>query len=91
MRVLWSDKYLYLGYECPYTKLSTFTPTQKEERMGLWDNDVVEAFIAPDPENVKRYTEFEWAPTGESLDLKLGPACEEGLCMDGERRICSED
>jgi len=71
VRVLWSDKYLYLGYECPYTKLSTFTPTQKEERMGLWDNDVVEAFIASDPEVVKRYTEFEWAPTGESLDLKL--------------------
>lgn len=71
VRILWSDKYLYLGYECPYTTLSVFTPPQKEERMGLWDNDVVEAFIASDPQVVKRYAEFEWAPTGESLDLKV--------------------
>jgi predicted TIM-barrel fold metal-dependent hydrolase len=71
VRILWSDEYLYLGYECPYTKLNVFSPTQKDERIGLWDNDVVEAFIAPDPMNVKRYTEFEWAPNGESLDLKV--------------------
>lgn len=71
VKLLWSDKYLYLGYECPFTKLSMFTPTQKEERLGLWDNDVVEAFIAPDPKALTRYTEFEWAPSGESLDLKL--------------------
>ena len=71
VRVLWSDKFLYLGYECPYTTLSVFTPPQQEERMGLWDNDVVEAFIASDPQAIKRYTEFEWAPTGESLDLKV--------------------
>jgi hypothetical protein len=71
VRLLWSDKYLYLGYECPFTNLSVFTPAQKEERIGLWDNDVVEAFIAPDPQAPHRYTEFEWAPTGESLDLKL--------------------
>lgn len=71
VRILWSDKYLYLGYECPFTKLNIFTPPQKEERFGLWDNDVVEAFIAPDPNVPKRYLEFEWAPTGESLDLKV--------------------
>lgn len=71
VHILWSDKYLYLGYECPFTKLNIFTPTQNEERIGLWDNDVVEAFIAPDPNVPKRYLEFEWAPTGESLDLKV--------------------
>ena len=71
VRLLWSDKFLYLGYECPFSKLSVFTPAQREERMGLWDNDVVEAFIAPDPEAPQRYLEFEWAPTGESLDLKV--------------------
>ncbi|MDB5343127.1 MAG: Amidohydrolase [Schlesneria sp.] len=71
VRILWSDKYLYLGYECPFTKLNVFTPVQQGERIGLWDNDVVEAFIAPDPNVPKRYVEFEWAPTGESLDLKV--------------------
>jgi hypothetical protein len=75
VRILWSDKYLYLGYECPYTELSLFKPVQATERLGLWDNDVVEAFVAPDAEQVQNYVEFEWAPTGESLDLKIeGPA-----------------
>lgn len=71
VRALWSDQYFYLGYECPFTKLTTFTPVSKEERLGLWDKDVVEAFIGTDPAKATRYTEFEWAPTGEQLDLKL--------------------
>ncbi len=71
VRLLWSDKYLYLGYECPFTKLNVFAPVQKEERIGLWDNDVVEAFIGSDPQVPGRYTEFEWAPNGEALDLKV--------------------
>lgn len=69
VRLLWSDKFLYLGYEAPFTKLHTFTPTQKEERIGLWDNDVVEAFIGSDESQPQRYAELEWAPSGESLDL----------------------
>ncbi|MFO0867906.1 MAG: amidohydrolase family protein [Pirellulales bacterium] len=71
VRLLWSDRYLYLGYEAPYTELSVFSPQQREERIGLWENDVVEAFIAPDAERPQAYTEYEWAPNGESLDLKL--------------------
>jgi predicted TIM-barrel fold metal-dependent hydrolase len=74
VRALWSDQYLYLHYECPFTALSTFSPTQQEERIGLWDNDVVEAFIGTDPAEPKRYTEYEWAPNGEALDLSIDPA-----------------
>ena len=32
---------------------------------------VVEAFIAPDPSKIDHYTEYEWAPNGEKLDLKI--------------------
>ena len=78
VRLLWSDQYLYLGYECPYTKLTVFEPPQfdKERFSGnknvsLWDRDVVEAFIGGDPQNLKHYTEFEVAPTNEKLDLTL--------------------
>ncbi len=70
VRALWSDGFLYLAYECPFTKLTVFDPPQKEERIGLWDRDVVEAFIGTE-EKITRYTEYEWAPNGESLDLKL--------------------
>jgi len=39
--------------------------------MGLWDRDVCEIFIAPDPTVVERYVEFEAAPTGEWLDVAI--------------------
>ena len=71
VRTLWSDNYLYLGYECPFTELSVFTPKQTAERIGLWDNDVVEAFIGSDAAKPGKYTEYEWAPNGEQLDLTL--------------------
>ena len=39
--------------------------------LGLWDRDVCEIFIAPDPRNMSRYFEFEAAPTGEWIDLGI--------------------
>jgi Amidohydrolase/Carbohydrate family 9 binding domain-like len=71
VRLLWTDDWLYLGYECPYQDLSIWSPPQQTERLGLWDYDVVEAFIGSDPQHVSRYAEFEWSPSGESLDLRL--------------------
>ena len=71
VRALWSDQFLYLGYECPFTKLTMFEPPQETERLGLWDRDVVEAFIGGDAANSRHYTEFEVAPTNEKLDLTL--------------------
>lgn len=78
-RLLWSAAYLYVGFECPFTKLTVFEPPRREgERfdmaqagVSLWDRDVVEAFIASDPADLKRYAEFQVAPTNERLDLKL--------------------
>ncbi len=71
VRALWSDKFLYLAYECPFTTLTTFQPVQAQERFGLWERDVVEAFIASDANNVRRYTEYEVSPTNERLDVKI--------------------
>ena len=79
VRAMWSKDSLYLAYECPYTKLTQFEPPQldterydmKSHGSSLWDRDVVEVFIASDPENIRRYTEFEVAPTNEKLDLSL--------------------
>lgn len=71
VRILWSDTFLYLSYECPFRELSIWSPPSKDERLGLWDYDVVEAFIGSEPEQINRYTEFEWSPSGETLDLKL--------------------
>ncbi len=96
VKILWTDAFLYLSYAAPYAHLTTFDPPGTEERLGLWERDVVEAFIGTDPENDKRYTEFEVAPTGETLDLVLDlPArdfewssgFEAKVHLDGEAKI----
>ncbi|MFM7101379.1 MAG: amidohydrolase family protein [Verrucomicrobiota bacterium] len=74
-RLLWSDRFLYLGFECPYTALSDHGRPQAAERItsgsALWDRDVVEFFCAPDPAKLTHYTEYEWAPNNEALDLRI--------------------
>ncbi|WP_425398604.1 amidohydrolase family protein [Aeoliella sp.] len=70
-RAAWTDKYLYLAYEAPYTELTMAQSPGSEERLGLWDEDVVELFIGTDMENINSYDEFEWAPNGEQLDVRL--------------------
>src|SRR2546423_2859693 len=77
--MLWSQSFLYVGFECPFTELTAFHPVQKERKRfdlqkdgaSLWDRDVVEAFIGNDPQTAGHYAEFEVAPTNEGLDLML--------------------
>jgi len=77
VRCLWSEKYLYLAYRCPFTELTVFNPPQNDQKRythegaNLWDRDVVEAFIGSDIANINKYAEFEIAPTNERLDLNL--------------------
>jgi hypothetical protein len=71
VRALWSQQFLYLAFDCPFTKLTVFEPVQATERLGLWERDVVEAFVASDTNNVRRYTEYEVSPTNERLDVKI--------------------
>lgn len=71
VRALWTDEFLYLAFDCPFTELTVFEPVQAHERFGLWERDVVEAFIGSDAANPRRYTEFEVSPTNERLDVKL--------------------
>ncbi|MGZ8938697.1 MAG: amidohydrolase family protein [Limisphaerales bacterium] len=74
IRALYTDDSLYLRYDAPYSELSTFEPARFDsERVGLWDRDVVEAFIGTDLNNLKVYYEFEVAPTNEKLDLIITP------------------
>ncbi len=79
VRMLWSQAFLYVGYQCPFTELTTFRPVQtdrerynlKADGTSLWDRDVVEAFICSQTETPGRYAEFELAPTNERLDVMV--------------------
>ncbi len=70
VRVLYSDRFIYFGWECPFAKLTVFDqPTVERERMGLWERDVVEVFVGSDLQKVNHYAEYEVAPTNERLDV----------------------
>ena len=74
LRALYTSDSLFLRYDAPYKELRTFEPPRfNSERVGLWDRDVVEAFIGTDPNNERLYYEFEVAPTNEKLDLVITP------------------
>jgi hypothetical protein len=69
----WTKRLLILRFVSRFQVLSTFEPAITEgKRIGLWERDVVEAFIHPVTNWYKHeYVEFEVAPTGEKMDLKL--------------------
>ena len=72
-RILWSRKAFHVRFVCHQTEplIVNTTPQTSQKTMGLWDRDVCEIFIAPDPHIVERYVEFEAAPTGEWLDVAI--------------------
>lgn len=72
-RILWSQESLLVRFVCNQTEplvIST-VPQLEQKTIGLWERDVCEIFLAPDPEQPDYYFEFEAAPTGEWVDLAI--------------------
>jgi hypothetical protein len=68
----WTASYLYLAFWCHYLTLNTYEGEDPiPERWQLWERDVVEAFINPQPEVPSHYYEFEVAPNNQWLDLEI--------------------
>jgi hypothetical protein len=72
-RICWSDEALYVRFVCNQQEplVVSSNPATDKKTLGLWDRDVCEIFLAPDPKNPSRYFEFEAAPTGEWVDLGI--------------------
>jgi len=71
---LWSPHTLYLRFECFYKELFLFSDSEPNGRRDhLWDRDVAEVFIQPDPSRECYYKEFEVAPNGMWVDLNIFP------------------
>ena|ERR1043166_5430397 len=74
VRVLWSPDILYLRFECRYQQLFLFPDSDPNGRRDyLWDRDVAEAFLQPDPSRERYYKEFEVSPNGMWVDLDIFP------------------
>ena len=72
-RLLWSETAIYVRFEANKGEplIVSEKPNLTSKTRGLWDRDVCEIFIAPHPQEVNRYFEFEAAPTGEWIDLAI--------------------
>ena len=72
-RICWSDDAVHVRFVCEqHEPLNVSANPQTEKKtLGLWDRDVCEIFLAPDPQHPERYFEFEAAPTGEWIDLGI--------------------
>jgi hypothetical protein len=72
-RICWSNEALHVRFVCAQHEplIVSDNPRTDQKTLGLWDRDVCEIFIAPDPANPQRYFEFEAAPTGEWVDLGI--------------------
>lgn len=67
-----SQKYLYLAFSSRYSQINIFpTEDPKIERWELWERDVVEVFLNPQPGRIDHYYEFEVAPDNQWLDLEI--------------------
>jgi alpha-galactosidase len=71
--LLWSNSALYVRFEANQIEplIVSESPNLQTKTIGLWDGDVCEIFVAPDVRVPERYFEFEIAPTGEWVDLKI--------------------
>jgi alpha-galactosidase len=86
VRVLWSERNLYLRFDCRFRELFLFSDSDADARRDrLWDRDVVEAFLQPDPSRPGYYKEFEVSPNGMWIDLDIFPGGRNGL-KSGMRR-----
>ena len=72
-RICWSDEALHVRFVGTQEEplVVSLNPVTDRKTLGLWDRDVCEIFLAPDPANASRYFEFEAAPTGEWVDLGI--------------------
>jgi alpha-galactosidase len=74
VRALWSPHTLYLRFECRYREIFVFPDSEPNGRRDqLWDRDVAEAFLQPDPSHPDAYKEFEVSPNGMWIDLDIAP------------------
>ena len=72
-RIIWTEESLLVRFVCRQHEALTVNsnPQLGKKTYRLWDKDVCEIFIAPDPKAPGRYFEFEASPKGEWIDLAI--------------------
>ena len=88
VRLLWTTEMLHLRFEARYTTITVFPDAEANGRRDhLWDRDVCEVFLQPNPAEPRRYKEFEIAPNGFWIDLDIAPGEKHDLRSGLRRRV----
>jgi alpha-galactosidase len=88
VRLLWTPETLYLRFDAAYRAITVFADADSNGRRDqLWDRDVCEVFIQPDPSELHRYKEIEVAPNGFWIDLDIAPGEKHDLRSGLRRRV----
>jgi len=92
VRALWSQRMLYLRFECRHRELFMFEDCDPNGRRDhLWDRDVAEAFLQPDPSKGGFYKEFEVSPNGMWVDLDIFPGGRADLKSGLQRSVMLQE
>jgi Carbohydrate-binding family 9 len=93
VRLMWTTETLFLRFDAKYRVLTVFADGDVEGRRDhLWDRDVCEAFLQPDPSQLRRYKELEVAPNGFFIDLDIDAGAGSGRDLkSGLRRRVDVD
>ena len=92
VRLLWTAEHLYLKFVSRYRVITVFSDAQPNGRRDkLWDRDVAEVFLHPDPSALRQYKEFEVSPNGFWIDLDIHDGALADLKSGLRRRILVEE
>ena len=92
VQALWSADTLYLRFQCRYRELHVFPDSDPNGRRDhLWDRDVAEAFLQPDPSREREYREFEVSPNGLWIDLDIAPGVTRDLQSGMQRSVILDE
>ncbi len=88
VRLLWTPESLFIRFRAKFRVITVFPDAEPNGRRDqLWDRDVAEVFLQPDPSQLRRYKEFEVSPNGFWIDLDIAPGEKHDLKSGLRRRV----
>jgi alpha-galactosidase len=88
VRLLWTPKWFFVRFRAKFRVITVFLDADPNGRRDqLWERDVAEIFLQPDPSNLGQYKEFEVSPNGYWIDLDIAPGEKHDLNSGLKRRF----
>ena len=92
VRLLWTPETLHIRFQARYRSITVFPDSDPDGRRDLlWDRDVAEAFLQPDPSALRSYKEFEVSPNGFWIDLNISCGKKRDLQSGLTRRVSIDE